>query len=139
VRVIASTSELNSYDVIAESDVVLTYTSTVGLEAAATGTRAAVAGICHYRGKGFTNDVGGRDDLAQIIANPQPMADTERELARRYAYLFFVRMMIPFPAVEREGLRTAAMADDAAALGPEGDEWVDWVCARILDGQPFVR
>lgn len=139
VHLVPSTSDLNSYDLLADSDVVLTYTSTVGLEAAARGIPSAVAGICHYRGKGFTVDVASEEDLRGVLSEPPVMSPSDRELARRYAYLFFVRMMIPFPAVTRDGLRTEAMVDDAAALAEDGDEWVSFVCDRILDGEDFVR
>jgi hypothetical protein len=124
---------------MAESDVVLVYTSTVGLEAAARGTPAAVAGVCHYRGKGFTTDIDQREQLARVLAEPPVMSDGERDLARRYAYLFFERMMIPFPVVTRDGLRTDAMPASAAAIEPGADEWVDFVCDRITGREPFVR
>jgi Capsule polysaccharide biosynthesis protein len=139
VHIIPSGSQLNSYDLLRESDVVFAYTSTVGLEAAARGIPASTAGICHYRGKGFTADIAERDDLARLLATPPVMSDEQRDLARRYAHLFFVRMMIPFPAVDSAGLRTNAMVSDAAELMPGENEWVDFVCERIVGGGAFLR
>jgi hypothetical protein len=139
VHFIPSASTLNSYALLRECAVALVYTSTVGLEAASIGIPAAVAGICHYRGKGFTHDIEQRNELRGLLAQPPRIAEEQLALARRYAYLFFVRMMIPFPAVKREGLSTAAMPESAAQIAPGADEWVDFACDRILDGRPFIR
>jgi hypothetical protein len=139
VHFIPSASPLNSYALLRECALALVYTSTIGLEASAIGIPVAVAGICHYRDKGFTIDIDTRESLRRVLAEPPQLSDEQRELARRYAYLFFVRMMIPFPVIERDGLRTAAMPDDAAQIAPGADDWVDFACDRILDGGPFIR
>ena len=48
---------LSSYGLLAVSDLVLGYTTTVGLEAAVRGIPVAVAAETHYRGRGFTTDI----------------------------------------------------------------------------------
>ena len=62
VHFVPARDAVSSYALLQLSDAVLTYTTTVGLEAAVRGKRVAVAGDTHYRGRGFT------DDLALALA-----------------------------------------------------------------------
>jgi hypothetical protein len=67
-------------------------------------------------------------------------------LALRYAFLFFHRLCIPFPAVEAKTSGLSAGDIDAleriptraTELAPGADPYVDFVCDRILDGGDFV-
>jgi capsule polysaccharide export protein KpsC/LpsZ len=120
VRVVPSTEPLDSYVLMDLSDLVLTYTSTVGLEAASRGVPVAVAGATHYRGRGFTHDLTGPDALEDILGGQVLHMDThELELAHRYAYAFFFRARIP-------------TRDE---IEPGRDPYLDLVCDRILDGR----
>jgi hypothetical protein len=141
VRVIGPDESINSYALIDSSDVVLTYTTTVGVEAAVRGRAVAVCGEAHYRGKGFTIDVDGPEDLHEVLAHGGEMSEAQVELALRYAFMFFLRMCVPFPSV-----RDAADAVDAlegipstpAEIAPGADPYVDFVCDRILSGGDFL-
>jgi hypothetical protein len=137
VRFIAAGDPLSSYALVDMSDLVLTYTTTVGLEAAARGRRVAVAGDTHYRGRGFTADVADAEDLERALVGEadRPHAGSA-ELAIRYAHMFFFRAMIPFPAVLAEDGRVRRLPR-AAELAPGADPYLDWVCDRILDGRDF--
>lgn len=138
VRLVAAEEPLSSYTLLEASELVLTYTTTVGLEAAAQGKRVAVAGDTHYRGRGFTFDVTRREQLAQVLARPLPApSKTELEMAMRYAHMFFFRAMIPFPAVQTKGGTVERLPARAADLSPGADAYLDWVCERILDGGDF--
>jgi hypothetical protein len=138
VRFVAPECPLSSYTLADISDLVLTYTTTVGLEAATRGRRVAVAGETHYRGRGFTTDLSRPEDLARAIAiAPSPPSSEEVELALRYAHMFFFRAMIPLPLVASEEGKVRAFPTRAAALMPGADPHLDWICARILDGAHF--
>jgi hypothetical protein len=139
VRLVDPDEALSTYALVDLSELVLVYTTTVGLEAAARGVPVAVAGRTHYRGRGFTIDLDGRDDLrAALAARHERLAPEAIELAHRYAYTFFFRCSIPFPAVRVHDGRVVAAPDAAAAIAPGADAYVDFVCDRILDGGPFV-
>jgi Capsule polysaccharide biosynthesis protein len=138
VRFVPAHDPISSYALLDISDLLLTYTTTVGLEAAARGKRVAVAGHTHYRGRGFTTDISGLDDLARTMqAPPGPISPESVELALRYAHMFFFRAMIPFPLVEVEGGKVTALPGTAAELAPGADRYLDWICERILDGEHF--
>lgn len=137
VRWIAPEQPVSSYALVDLSDLVLTYASTVGLEAACRRVPVAVGALTHYRGRGFTMDLASHDDMRAAVASPVPMTDERLEAARRYAFAFFFRAMIPFPAVKWWRGRIQSVPD-AAALEPGRDRYLDWICARVLDGGSFA-
>lgn len=139
VRFVSAGEALSSYTIFEMSDLVLAYTTTVGLEAAVRGKHVAVAGDMHYRGRGFTTDLLGPGDLARVMAGESapPSTADRAELALRYAHMFFFREMIPFPAMEvREG-KILRIPKTAAELAPGADPHLDWICERIIDGAHF--
>ena len=139
VRVIGPEQPLSSYALLALSDLVLTYTTTVGLEAAVRGVPVAVAAKTHYRDRGFTHDVRSPDELRSLLrAKEWAMSEDQVELALRYAFLFFFRFMIPFPMVPLEQGLPRQVPDDPSALRPGADPYLDFVCHRILDGRDFI-
>jgi hypothetical protein len=128
---------LSSYGLLEISDLVLCYTTTVGLEAAVSGIPVAVAARTHYRGRGFTTDVKSRGELERVIADPPAMSPDQIELARRYAFAFFFRLMIPFKHVRSVDGRLAPLPTSADELLPGRDPYLDFICDRILDGGEF--
>lgn len=138
VRFVSAEDALSSYALLDISDLLLTYTTTVGLEAAVRGKQVAVAGDTHYRGRGFTTDISGPDDLARVLAlEPAPLPAENVERAIRYAHMFFFRAMIPFPLIETQDGKVRRFPQRAAELAPGADPHLDWICERILDGGHF--
>jgi Capsule polysaccharide biosynthesis protein len=139
VRVIAPGRELSSYALLELSDLVLTYTTTVGLEAAVRGIPVAVAGRTHYRSRGFTHDLESPDQLRSLLRSGEwGVGDDQAETALRYAHLFFFRFCIPFPAVPIDHGVPSALPQDLDALRPGADPYLDFVCERILDAGDFA-
>jgi hypothetical protein len=139
VRIVGSTEALDSYAIVAISDTVLSYSTTVGLEAAARGRPVVVAGAVHYRGRGFTWDIESDDELRAAMADPRlAMTDEQVALARRYAFGFFFRWMVPFRPMEVAVGKIGSVTTDAADLEPGRDPYLDFACDRILDGGPFI-
>lgn len=103
IHVIGPKEEINTYDLMELADVGLVYTTTVGLEMAMSGIPVEVAGMTHYRGRGFTYDPESWVDyykiLNKLLANPAKtrLAKDQMELAWKYAYLFFFEYPHPYP------------------------------------------
>jgi hypothetical protein len=138
VVVVRPDDSLSSYGLLEVSALALTYTTTVGLEAAVRGVPVAVAAKTHYRGRGFTTDIAGPVDLERAIADPPAMTADQVELARRYAFAFFFRRMIPFTLVRSVEGRLAPLPTSADELLPGQDPYLDFICDRILSGGDFV-
>lgn len=142
VRMVAPDDVASSYALMQLARFVLVYTSTIGLEAAVRGSRVIVGGRPHYRGRGFTWDVNTREDYPQLLRAAVESASAsleERELARRYAFLFFFQYMQSFPWVSdwpRGGRRLEF--ESIASLAPGADAGLDRICRGILEGTPFV-
>jgi hypothetical protein len=140
VRVVTADSELNTYDLIELADVGLVYTSTVGLEMAMAGVPVLVAGLTHYRSKGFTRDPRSLSEylqlLDQVLSSPEShrLDDTARQLAARYAYRFFFEYPFRFP------WHLSSFWDDIEERSMESvlnDEAVYENTLRALIGEPI--
>ena len=138
VRVIGPSDPLSSYALLDLSDRVLAYASTTGLEAANRGIPVSVAAKVHYRGRGFTWDLERPADLERFMAADDLEMDEPRlDLARRYAFTFFFRASIPFPALDVIGGQPVRVPESAEAIAPGADPYLDLICERLLDGGDF--
>jgi hypothetical protein len=66
------------------------------------------------------------------------MTAEQIELARRYAFAFFFRRMIPFRLVRSVEGRLAPLPTSAEELLPGRDPYLDFICDRILNGGDFI-
>lgn len=121
----------SSYALMGVADRVLTYTSTIGVEAGVLGHRVVVAGDTHYRGRGFTHDVTTREEYRRLLAG-HPRRDGNAELARRYANTFFFRFMRPFPWVDDRSRAARSLDVTLGDLAPAADPRIDELCDLIL-------
>jgi hypothetical protein len=141
VRVVPADDPANSYELLAMSEAVLVYTSTLGMEAAAQGRRVLVAGTPHYAGRGFTDGVVTADDYGRNLtrAFDEPhLSEAQRDLARRYVYLLIYNYMISFPwVVDTPRSARRLQLSSLSELAPGRDADLDRLCRAILEGTPF--
>ena len=103
IHLLPTDADVNTYDLVNIADFGLVYTTTVGMEMAMIGLPVIVAGITHYRNKGFTLDVGSWDSyfetLNNVLISPKDYLLTQEqvEFAWTYAYRFFFEYPQPFP------------------------------------------
>jgi hypothetical protein len=146
IRVVGYDEDVNPLDFFNLIDGAVTVYGTAGLELACLGKPVIVGGHAHYSRKGFTHDPASREDYHRLLratANLEPLRREERELAMRYAYIYFLQRQILFPPVHdhHAGKESSFWRFDVGArrlLVPGADPNVDFIVDRILDGREFI-
>jgi hypothetical protein len=143
VFVIPPESPISTYAAMMRCNAVIIYGTKTGVELTSVGIPVIVGGEAWIRNKGLTLDASTPAEyFATLDRLPLPR-DAEPpwlERARRYAYHFFFRRMIPVASMEptqawppyRIGIERL---DD---LLPGRDAGLDVICEGILAGSPFV-
>jgi hypothetical protein len=130
-----------------QCNAVVIYGTKTGVELTSEGIPVIVCGEAWIRNKGLTADARSPEEYFELLdrlpgAGRLPTETVAR--ARRYAYHFFFRRMIPVRTiVPNTGLaaRQAKYRIDVKSLDdlrPGRDEGLDVICSGILAGSPFV-
>ena len=143
VRLVLPKSPISSYSLMQISQTGLVYTSTVGLEMALMGKPVIVSGKTHYGDKGFVllpQSLSEYLSLLQKINRLSSPSPEQIELARRYAYFFFFRLMVQFNLVTPlEKGRLRLNLKELAELRPGRNAGLDIICRGILQNKPFLN
>lgn len=143
VFVVEPESEISTYVISEFCDAVIIYGTKTGVELTSSGIPVIVAGEAWIRGKGMTIDATSAQDYdAALDTLPlgRRLPDIIVQRARKYAYHFFFRRMIPVPLYEKvvggwPPYRFRGVLDD---LKPGRTPGLDLICDGILNGTPFV-
>lgn len=138
VFVIPPESRVSTYAVMEKCNAVLIYNTKTGIELSSMGIPVIVTGEAWIRGKGFSLDATNATDYYQLLDKlplAQGLTAQELESARKYAFHFFFRRMIPLPFIENESLIDLGSLDD---LRPGRFLGLDVICSGILQGTPFI-
>jgi len=144
VFVIPPESPISTYAAMDRCDSVIIYGTKTGVELTSFGTPVIVAGEAWIRNKGITRDAANVEDYFRIL-DTLPAGDRLDEAtmrrARKYAYHFFFRRMVPLPFLDYVAdtwppFRIAVNALDD--LLPGVHPGLDVLCNGILEGKPFV-
>ena len=142
VFVIPPESKVSTYAVMERCDSVIIYNTKTGIEISSMGIPVIVAGEAWIRGKGFSLDAVSPDEYFKIL-DRLPLKDRLSEdkliLARKYAFHFFFRRMIPLPCIlSPEKYEFAIQISGLNELMPGHDPGLDVICDGILNNAPFV-
>jgi hypothetical protein len=144
IRIVPPEDKLSSYSIIPIADVILIYTSTIGLESAILGKTVITAAQTHYADHGFTIDCRSLEEYSSALVDSKRLAEFNANaavvaLARKYAYLFFFKQMVPFPYVTFEGPKylPRLKLNELDDLAPGRDPHLDAICEGILRLKPI--
>jgi hypothetical protein len=141
IRVVAYDDPANTYALMDLCSAVLIYGTKTGVELAPFGKPVVVAADAWIRGKGLTHDVSSRDEYAAAlgaVGDAAPLDEATIARARRYAYYFFFRRMIPISSFEPGRANLELAIRSLADILPGRDPGLDRICRGILDGEEFV-
>lgn len=141
VRVIGHDSPLNTYALMNLCRSVLIYGTKTGVELTPLGQPVIVAADAWIRGKGLTLDATTKEEYAALLELApwlEPLDDETVDRARRYAYHYFFRRMIPLSSFKPDSQEVTLSIRSLADLLPQRDAGLDTICAGILDGREFV-
>jgi hypothetical protein len=144
VFVIPPESKISTYAVMLQCNAVIIYGTKTGVELSSRGIPVIVAGEAWIRGKGLTMDASSPKQYFELL-DQLPLSDglsaKDTQRARKYAYHFFFRRMIPLPfMIHQPGdwppYRLALTNLDD--LLPGKSLGLDVICNGILTGSEFI-
>lgn len=143
IKIVEPLSSVSSYDLVSVSNAALIYGTKMGVELSASGVPVIVAGEAWIRGKGLTLDSSNKEDYLDKL-NKLPIQsglDDESILnAKKYAYHFFFRRMIPIQSVTESGGWPPfdIKLDKFSELEDGKDRGIDVICDGIINGSDFI-
>lgn len=143
VFVVGPESEVSTYSLSERCNAVLIYNTKTGIEVSSLGIPVVVAGEAWIRGKGFSHDASSPQEyrsILDLLPFSGRLPPEKLLLARKYAYHFFFRRMIPLPFIEQpeKGGKFLVRCQSLADLRPGRSPGLDVVCSGVLEGTPFV-
>lgn len=144
VFIVGPESVISTYATAARCNALIIYGTKAGVEFTSRGIPIVVAGEAWIRNKGLTHDATSPQHYRSILDElpfGARMDAAAVSRARRYAYHFFFRRMIPLPMlspVERAWPPFILDVQDLHALLPGRSAGLDVICDGILNGQPFI-
>jgi hypothetical protein len=142
VFLIPPESKVSTYAVMAQCSAVIIYGTKTGVELTSMGIPTIVAGEAWIRNKGITMDASSTEEYFKLLDQLPPTEKLDVRLtqrARKYAYHFFFRRMIPLSFMEPvpEGLFELAI-EGIDQLLPGREPGLDVICDGILSGTEFI-
>ena len=106
------------------------------------GIPVVVAGEAWIRAKGFSKDASSPEEYFRILDElpfTTSLDSLQKERARKYAFHFFSRRMIPLPfIIPQEDFRFSLGIQSLKELLPGNFEGLDVICEGILNATPFI-
>jgi len=140
---IHSESQVSTYAVMDLCNAVLIYGTKTGVELTTRGIPVIVAGEAWIRNKGITMDAKSVNDYYRLLDElplKRKMDNRMIRRARKYAYHFFFRRMIPINFLKHiKGWPPYQLkVDKLDDLLPGSDKGLDVICKGILLGKDFI-
>jgi hypothetical protein len=143
VFVIPPESKVSTYAAMLQCDAVIIYGTKTGVELTSLGVPVIVAGEAWIRNKGLTLDASTAEEYFRHLDRlpfGRRMEAAQVQRARKYAYHFFFRRMIPLEFFESTKTRKAYRITlrSLEALKPGMSAGLDAVCDGILNRSDFI-
>jgi hypothetical protein len=142
IKIINYDAPYSTYALMELCRAVLIYGTKTGVELAPLGQPVITAGEAWIRNKGITYDAKSQEEylhLLESLPSIGPLSADVIERARRYAFHYFFKRMIPLTSLNPDGsfppdLQIKTIND----LLPGHDRGLDVICEGILTGKEFI-
>ncbi|MDP2730263.1 MAG: hypothetical protein Q8O55_07265, partial [Dehalococcoidales bacterium] len=143
IFIIPPQSQISTYAAMMPCNAVIIYGTKTGVELTSMKIPVIVAGEAWVRNKGITMDASSMEDYLKILDRlplKQSLDEATVQRARKYAYHFFFRRMIPLEFMEPTGgsppykMQLTGLRD----LQPGNCRGLDIICEGILKGTDFI-
>ncbi len=143
IFVIPPESQVSTYAVMLQCNSVIIYGTKTGVELASMGIPVIVAGEAWIRNKGITFDVTTVEKYFKLLDQLPFIKKTDEELiirARKYAYHFFFRRMVPLKMMEiaPKAMPFILNLKNLEELNRKKCLGLDIICEGILKGSDFI-
>lgn len=142
VFIVPPESNASTYSISELCDTVIIYGTKTGVELTSAGIPVIVAGEAWIRGKGLTTDVQSRQhytDCLDALPNNLRSSNSQVIQAKKYAYHFFFRRMIPINLFSTgPGWPSFVFSGNLGDLYNQEDKGLECVCNGIINGTPFI-
>ena len=143
IVVVPPESTASTYGLMALCNAAIIYGTKMGVELTSVGLPIIVAGEAWVRNKGVTYDANSVKEYFDILDRlpfDHPVDSGRLERAKRYAYHFFFRRMVPLNFVTpRAGYPIFVLSlEQLEDLLPGATPGLDVICDGILLGRPFT-
>jgi hypothetical protein len=143
VFIIPPESRISTYAAMSPCNAVIIYGTKTGVELTSMGIPVIVAGEAWIRNKGITMDAHSSEDYFSILDTlplKERLDNATIERARKYAYHFFFRRMIPLEFVEQANLPVEfnIRLSGFEQLLPRKSRGLDIICNGIINGNDFI-
>jgi hypothetical protein len=140
VRVIMPDDSMNSYALMDEADICLSFGSSVGIEMAMLGKPVVLASRAFYEDGYHILRVHSKQSLPEMLEKsllPFSALEIQRE-AFRLAYYYVFKFELPFPLVSMERIMDAKLNYSVPdELVPGQDDALDHICNYLINGYPL--
>jgi hypothetical protein len=135
-------SRISTYAIVERCNAALIYNTKTGIEISSMGVPVVVAGEAWIRNKGFSLDATSPGEYFQILDRlplAMRLSALEVERARKYAFHFFFRRMIPLPFIKSATkAEFSLILSGLQELGRGNHPGLDVISDGILEATPFI-
>lgn len=121
--IIAPDEKVDSYALLDSADVVVSYGSTIGMEAAYWGRPSVLLGPCSYSGSSAVLSPGNREELAALLVQAGGLRAPVRDLCLPYGN-YYLSYGTPFRYYRPLSLSEGAFLGDRLGWDPEPVHWL---------------
>lgn len=146
IKIISHTEKINSKNIFEIIDCGITMFGSIGMELPCLGKNVVIAGMPHYASKGFTIDTKSKKEYFNILDNIQSLPELSHkqiELAKKYAFSFFVQRGIPLDFLFDKTKNKTWKVNDMeisklTELLPNKNRIIDTICNGIINEDDVI-